>query len=125
MGKKLKEIFEIMDDINREIDDNAFSSIFNIGNTYGTPDKNTNVIAVIKTFFPDILGFLLGLSFTRLFGLGGIVYLVMGIVFSIGFAVFYTVKFRRKTLKYALKRHILIVGGIALIFGIVYIFCEK
>lgn len=128
MGKWLYEIFEIMDDIDSETDDNAFKSMFNIGKTYGSFNRSTNGIDVIKTFFPNILGFLLGVALTRLLGLGGIVYLIAGIAFSLGFAVFYSVKFKGKSFKYALKRHAFVIGGITLIFGIVcivYILLEK
>lgn len=122
MGEKLDKIVEIIDDISDDIDHNARSATdmyHSMGDYSWGARRNGRDFGTIKTLFPNIVGFLLGLAITKMFGGGGAAYLVLGVIFSIGFGVFYSVEFQKIALRYAIIRHIIIVTGIALMYGIV------
>lgn len=122
MGEKLDKIVEIIDDISDDIDHNARSATdmyHNMGDYSWNARRNGRDFGTIKTLFPNILGFLLGLAITKMFGGSGAAYLVLGAIFSIGFGAFYSVAFQKIAIRYAIIRHIIIVAGIALIYGIV------
>ncbi|MBR6581605.1 MAG: hypothetical protein IKK66_09945 [Ruminococcus sp.] len=122
MGDKLDKIVEIIDDISDDIDHNTKSATdmyYSVGDYSWNARRNGRDFGTIKTLFPNIVGFLLGLAITKMFGGGGAGYLVLGAIFSIVFGVFYSVEFQKIALRYAIIRHIIIVAGIALMFGIV------
>lgn len=122
MGEKLDKIVEIIDDISDDIDHNAQSAkdIYpGIGDYSWNGRRKGLDLGTLKTFFPNIVGFLLGLAITKMFGGSGAAYLVLGAIFSIGFGVFYSVAFQKVAIRYAIIRHIIIVAGIALMYGLV------
>ena len=97
MGEKLDKIVEIIDDISDDIDHNARSATdmyHNMGDYSWNARRNGRDFGTIKTLFPNILGFLLGLAITKMFGGSGAAYLVLGAIFSIGFARFTALYFR-------------------------------
>lgn len=122
MGEKLDKIVEIIDDISDDIDHNAQSAkdIYPGICDYSWNGRRKGLdLGTLKTFFPNIVGFLLGLAITKMFGGSGAAYLVLGAIFSIGFGVFYSVAFQKVAIRYAIIRHIIIVAGIALMYGLV------
>ena len=71
-----------------------------------------------KTFLPNFAGFFVGLAFTKFMGFEGIAYLILGIIGAMGIGVLNSVLFQGISLKYAVIRHVIIVLGLSLIFGL-------
>lgn len=90
-----------------------------MGCTESQSQDSASTVGFLKFMLPNIVGFVLGLAITRLFCLGGLFYLIFGIIGSIGFGVYHGVEYKNNTFKYALARQLVMVGFIVIvsIFG--------
>lgn len=122
MGEKLDKIVEIIDDISDDVDHNTKSATdmyYSVGDYSWNARRNGRDFGTIKTLFPNIVGFLLGLALTKMFGMSGAAYPVLGAIGAVGLGVLNSVYRQGIALKYAVIRHVIIVSGIALIYCLV------
>lgn len=82
--------------------------------------KDASAYSMFRVALPNIAGFLVGLAFTRLMEFTGIWYFIFGIIGALGIGVLESTLFDGISLKYAILRHFIIVFGLSLVFGIIY-----
>lgn len=116
---KIKEIFkDIVDDIDHSSD--SYTDMYeSMGSTPWDARRNGYDIGFFTTLFPNILGFVFGLAITKLLGMGGAAYLIFGAIGAVGLGVLNSVYRQGIAIRYAIIRHIIIVLGIALVYGLV------
>lgn len=83
--------------------------------------RGRSQLGLILTVMPNILGFLFGCAIARFFLLPRILYLILGIIFSVAGGTYISVMKEGISLKYAIIRHCLIVGFITVLVGYVFI----
>lgn len=114
----LEIIKDIFDDVNHSSD--SYTDMYrDMGSTSWDARRNGFDIGFFMTMLPNILGFLLGLALTKMFGMSGAAYPVLGAIGAVGLGVLNSVYRQGIALKYAVIRHVIIVSGIALIYGLV------
>jgi hypothetical protein len=114
----LEIIKDIFDDVNHSLD--SYTDMYrDMGSTSWDARRNGFDIGFFMTMLPNILGFLLGLALTKMFGMSGAAYPVLGAIGAVGLGVLNSVYRQGIALKYAVIRHVIIVSGIALIYGLV------
>ena len=116
---KIKEIIkDIFDDIDhRSV---SYTDMYSgMCSTSWDARHNGRDLGLFTTLFPNLLGFLFGLAITKLLGMSGAAYLVFGAIGAVGLGVLNSVYRQGIALKYAVIRHIIIVSGIALMYGLV------
>ena len=118
------KIFEIIKDI---FDDTVHSAdsytdmYRDMGSTPWDARRNGFDIGFFVTMLPNILGFLLGLALTKMFGMSGAAYPVLGAIGAVGLGVLNSVYRQGIALKYAVIRHVIIVAFWIIIFAIIAI----
>ena len=117
---KIKEIIkDIFDDTVHSAD--SYTDMYrDMGSTPWDARRNGFDIGFFVTMLPNILGFLLGLAITRMFGMGGAAYPVFGAIGAVGLGVLHSVYNQRIALKYAIIRHIIIVVFWLVIFAVIW-----
>ncbi len=115
---KIKEIFkDIVDDIDHSSD--SYTDMYeSMGSTPWDARRNGYDISFFTTLFPNILGFVFGLAITKLLGMGGAAYLIFGAIGAVGLGVLNSVYRQGIALKYAVIRHVIIVGVLCLLTSI-------
>ena len=100
-----------------ELEKMGISNNFNTAN-----DENAFRYAVFKLFFPHIAGAVIGCAIGRMFELGLIGYVIMGVIFAFLVGVHKSTYDDQITLKYAVIKNIVLITieiiFILLIFGI-------
>ena len=116
---KIKEIIkDIFDDIDHSSD--SYTDMYRgMGSTSWDARHNGRDLGLFTTLFPNLLGFLFGLAITKLLGMSGAAYLVFGAIGAVGLGVLNSVYRQGIAVRYAIIRHIIIVSGIALMYGLV------
>lgn len=118
------KIFEIIKDI---FDDTVHSAdsytdmYRDMGSTPWDAWRHGFDIGFFVTMLPNILGFLLGLALTKMLGMSGAAYPVLGAIGAVGLGVLHSVYNQRIALKYAVIRHVIIVAFWIIIFAIIAI----
>ena len=115
-------IMEIIKDVFNDLDhnyDNTRDFYKRQGDYSLRGSRGAAGASFFKTFLPNIAGFLVGLAFTRLLGFEGIAYLILGIIGAMGIGILNSVLFQGISLKYAVVRHVIIVLGLSLIYGLI------
>ena len=115
-------ILEIIKDIFDDVDHSAdsYTDMYrDMGSTSWDARRNSFDIGFFVTMLPNILGFILGLAITKMFGMSGAAYPVFGAIGAVGLGVLNSVYRQGIAVRYAIIRHIIIVSGIALMYGLV------
>lgn len=76
-------------------------------------------LGMFVILLPQLIGFVVGLAFARLFELPGGGYLVLGAICAFAAGTYKSVSFDKISLKPALVRNAIIMGMFCIIFGIV------
>jgi len=114
----IKDIFDdirIADDRNEKARKEAGS--FDIG--YHDKRSFAGIFSVV---YPQLIGFVVGMAFSRLFGIVGAGYLVFGSIGALAIGTYKSVSFDKISLKPAFIRNIIIMVGICLIIALTGIF---
>ena len=116
----LEIIKDIFDDTVHSAD--SYTDMYrDMGSTSWDARRNGFDIGFFITMLPNILGFLLGLALTKMFGMGGAAYPVFGAIGAVGLGVLNSVYRQGIALKYAVIRHVIIVALWIIIFAIIAI----
>lgn len=116
----LEIIKDIFDDVNHSSD--SYTDMYrDMGSTSWDARRNGFDIGFFMTMLPNILGFLLGLALTKMFGMSGAAYPVLGAIGAVGLGVLNSVYRQGIALKYAVIRHVIIVAFWIIIFAIIAI----
>lgn len=114
----LEIIKDIFDDTVHSAD--SYTDMYrDMGSTSWDARRNGFDIGFFMTMLPNILGFLLGLALTKMFGMGGAAYPVFGAIGAVGLGVLNSVYRQGIALKYAVIRHVIIVAFWIILFAIV------
>lgn len=116
---KLKEI---LDDIFNEYDNHHAHSLSNFDQSgRGRGDPNASY-ALWKLYMPNILGFIIGLAFSKMLGFQGAAgYLIFGVIFAVVLGMTDNVIMRKMELVSALVRNVILTAFCSVVLGIIII----
>ncbi len=114
MGKFIDELSDVVKDISDDI--SQYQDVEEP--TYPLYRRRVTGAGPFRVFLPNIIGFVLGLAITRMFGMGGAMYLILGNVGSMIFGVYHCVADRKMSYGAALIRNLVIIVVYAIFFAI-------